>query len=138
MKLSPVDAGSGQRTCLLAPAAGGAPRPAGRLDGLHDRKSGREGCSGRAGTRIASGLRLRIIWTRPFGSNLITCVDIWSTIQTLSCAVDAHLLRLQQAVCALADLPDELAGPIELEQPRAAVRDGARGAEGDLGLPVRV
>ena len=43
--------------------------------------------------------------------------------------IDAHLLRLQQAVRALADLADELAGPIELEQPRAAVRHGARGAE---------
>ncbi len=31
--------------------------------------------SGRFGTRIASGLRLKTIWIRPFGSNLITCVD---------------------------------------------------------------
>ena len=29
-----------------------------------------------AGTVIASGLRLRIICTRPFESNLMTCVDI--------------------------------------------------------------
>src|SRR5687768_11096228 len=32
--------------------------------------------NGRLGTRIASGLRLKIIWIRPFGSNLMTCVDI--------------------------------------------------------------
>ena len=43
--------------------------------------------------------------------------------------IDAHLLRLQETVRALADLADELAGPIELEQPRSAVRHGARGAE---------
>ena len=45
--------------------------------------------------------------------------------------IDADLLRLQQPVRALADLADELAGPIELEQARAAVRDGARRAERD-------
>jgi hypothetical protein len=34
------------------------------------------GLNGSVGTRSASGLRLRIISTRPFGSNLITWVDI--------------------------------------------------------------
>ena len=34
------------------------------------------GVSRAAGTVNASGLRLRIICTRPFGSNLMTCVDI--------------------------------------------------------------
>ncbi len=45
--------------------------------------------------------------------------------------IDAHLLRLQQTVGALADLPDELAGLVELQQPGSAVRHRARGAERD-------
>ena len=45
--------------------------------------------------------------------------------------IDAHLLRLQHAVAALADLAHELAGLVEHEQPRAAVRDRARCAERD-------
>ena len=40
--------------------------------------------------------------------------------------IDAHLLRLQEPVDALADLAHELAGAIELEQPRAAVRRRSR------------
>ena len=47
---------------------------AGCSDG-HHRYAG-AGVNGSAGTRIASGLRLSTICTRPFGSNLITCVDI--------------------------------------------------------------
>ena len=47
--------------------------------------------------------------------------------------IDADLLRLQEAVDALADLTDELAGAIELEQPRAAVRDVARAGGRDHG-----
>src|SRR5687767_13714769 len=38
-------------------------------------------------------------------------------------AIDAHLLRLQEAVRPLTDLTDERARAIELEQPRPAVRD---------------
>jgi hypothetical protein len=34
------------------------------------------GVSRGVGTAVASGLRLNTICTRPFGSNLMTCVDI--------------------------------------------------------------
>ena len=45
--------------------------------------------------------------------------------------IDAHLLRLQQPVRILADLAEELAGSIELEQARSAMRDGPRRAQRD-------
>ena len=52
--------------------------------------------------------------------------------------IDAHLLRLQHAVSALADLADEFASPIELkslEPPCDTARDVPRVT---VGLPVRV
>ena len=69
-----------------AAAAAGAPRPAGAprrrrppaaaARPSDDRNAVGSGVERQRGTRSASGLRLRIICTRPFGSNLITCVDI--------------------------------------------------------------
>ena len=48
--------------------------------------------------------------------------------------IHAHLLSLEQAVRALADLTNELACAVELEQPRPAMGNGARPAEGDRGI----
>ena len=61
--------------------------------------------------------------------------------------IDAHRLRVVEAVDADADLADELAGLIELEQPRAGLVEGARradrrvrraGARVDEDVPLRV
>ena len=61
-----------------------------------------------------------------------------STTQMLSLRIDAHGLREQESVHALADFADEFAGAVELEQPRAAVREGARAPDGGIPPPVRV
>ena len=61
-----------------------------------------------------------------------------STTQILSCGIHPHGLREQEAIHAPADLAHEFAVGVELEQPRAAVREDARRAQGASSPPVRV
>jgi hypothetical protein len=56
----------------------------------------------------------------------------------LSLRIDANSLRAVEAVDADADLADELAGLIELQQPRARLVERARGAERGGAALVRV
>ena len=49
--------------------------------------------------------------------------------------IRSHLGGGHESVSFFADLPSVLASPIELEQPRTAMREGSHGADGDGGMP---
>ena len=115
-----LDARSGQgagRRPAPRPAAAAAPPPAGGL-GLDDRNAGRQRSEPRgrhrhrfrlaAQNHLHAAVRVELDDLR---RHLIDDPDVVLRI-------DAHLLRLQEAVDALADLAHELARAIELEQPR--------------------
>ena len=85
--------------------------------------------SASAGTRHRLRLAAQIICTRPFGIELDHLCRHLIDDPDVVLGIDAHLLRLQEPVHALADLADELAGPIELEQPRPAVRERRASAD---------
>ena len=114
--------GAGGRAAVAAAAVTAAARP-----------------PARGGFCIASALRPSSNATRPCGSNFITMPDISSTDPDVVLRIDAHLRGEQKPVDALADLARELARAIELEQPRAAVREWTRWCRCDIvGWPVRV
>ena len=94
-----------------------------------------------------SGLRPSTSWNRPSAIELHDLVRAGVDDPDVVLRIDAHLLREVDRVDTLADLLHELAGLIELKQPRAAVieralvaerRDGVTGPRVDEHVAARV
>ena len=78
---------------------------------------------------IASGFRPSVMTTAAFGIELDHHVGPSVDDPDVVLGIDAHRCARRGSRRCPADLADVLAGPVELEQARAAVRERARGAE---------